>query len=318
MNATLTASGESTNHLAVNDNPAKRLLHRCPRLNLRECVAVGRCFGSRALYAPACHDDGRNYPRRHRQAGAYQEKIVTKQQIEKKIAVVKQQIQQLKPVPPPPKKSMAPPPPPPQGAHNRVLTALPTPNAVQLPDDTPPVLAGGNAALGVAINQQNQGNAVVNPPTPVPAPTPAPVEAPKPPPPAPAPVEAPRPSPPAPAPAPVEAPRPPPPAPTPAPVEVPKPPPAPKGPTKDAEAVSTIRPEIPDELKQQDFKSFVRVKVHIAADGSFTVILRTSSGNAEIDRRVLAALNKWKWKPALKDGVAIESTQLFKFEFEVS
>ena len=80
---------------------------------------------------------------------------------------------------------------------------------------------------------------------------------------------------------------------------------------------SAVNPEIPDELKRQEFKSFVRVKVNIAADGTFTVILRTTSGNQEIDRRVLAALNKWKWKPALKDGVAVDSTRLFRFDFEV-
>ncbi len=42
-----------------------------------------------------------------------------------------------------------------------------------------------------------------------------------------------------------------------------------------------MNPEIPDELKRQEYKSFVRVKVQIAADGAFTVVLRTSSGNQE-------------------------------------
>lgn len=78
-----------------------------------------------------------------------------------------------------------------------------------------------------------------------------------------------------------------------------------------------VLPEIPDSLKNQDFKSFVRVVVEIDADGSFEVTLRTSSGNQEVDRRVLDALKKWKWKAALKDGEPVKSTQRFKFEFEV-
>ena len=98
----------------------------------------------------------------------------------------------------------------------------------------------------------------------------------------------------------------------------PAPKPVPRGPTKDSEAISTVQPNIPDDLKQQDFKTFVRVKVNIQPNGSFSVTLRTSSGNAEIDKLVLDALNKWRWKPALRDGNAVESTQLFRFEFEVN
>ncbi|MBV9850953.1 MAG: TonB family protein [Armatimonadetes bacterium] len=91
----------------------------------------------------------------------------------------------------------------------------------------------------------------------------------------------------------------------------------PSGPTQDAEPSNQIKPEIPDELKQESFKTFVRVKVDIEADGGFSVTLRTSSGNSEIDRRVIEALQRWKWKPALRDGRPIRSTQRFRFEFEV-
>ncbi len=92
--------------------------------------------------------------------------------------------------------------------------------------------------------------------------------------------------------------------------------PKPKGPTKDAEPTSQPYPEIPDDLKSQSFKTFVRVSVDIDETGAFTVTLRTSSGNADVDRRVLDALKRWKWKPALKDGEPVKSTQRFKFEFE--
>jgi hypothetical protein len=72
-----------------------------------------------------------------------------------------------------------------------------------------------------------------------------------------------------------------------------------------------------DDLKRTTFKSFVQVKVEIAVNGSFTQILRPSSGNPEIDARMLSALERWTWKPELKDGVPVRSAQLFKFKFEV-
>ena len=97
----------------------------------------------------------------------------------------------------------------------------------------------------------------------------------------------------------------------------PAPTPKPSGPTREAEPSRQVQPTIPEALRQGAFKSFVRVVVEIEADGSFEVSLRTSSGNAEIDQRVLEALRKWTWKPALKSGQAIASTQRFKFEFEV-
>ena len=89
-------------------------------------------------------------------------------------------------------------------------------------------------------------------------------------------------------------------------------------PAVEAEPSEQVKPEIPDELKSTEYRSYVRVRVEIAADGSATAALKTSSGNAEIDRRVLEALSKWKWKPALLDGRAIASVRYFKFEFEVA
>src|SRR5579884_3173548 len=235
-------------------------------------------------------------------------KIVTKKQIEKKIAQIRRQRPKSEPKPLPRKEvRRAQPPkpiriaqrPPPQGAHNRVITAKPDKNAPPQPDDFQ-AQAGGNAKPGVPIAQQNPGNATTNPAQPVktqPEPNPNPPPQPQPQP-APAPVhkEETKPAP---------------------PPEVKPAPPKPKGPTKDAEPENQAQPTIPDDLKNGDFKTFVRVKVEVDADGSFTPALRTSSGNTEIDNLVLEALKKWKWKPALKDGIPVKSTQLFKFEFEV-
>ncbi len=209
-----------------------------------------------------------------------------------------------RPVPKKPKpivhKLLKPPPPqPPRPAeptHNQVVTAAPSPNAPKTDFHAP---AGGAAPLGKPV--ETQGSALVAPPPS------APVVTEKPAPPAP-PASVVTEKPPAPVDAPKTAPPPPPP-----PVEKPKP----VGPTRDAEPANTVSPEIPENLKSDSLKAFVRVKVHIQPDGSFEVILRTSSNNSEVDRLVLDALKKWKWKPALLEGEPVESTKLFKFEFEV-
>ncbi|MGO8673440.1 MAG: energy transducer TonB [Capsulimonadaceae bacterium] len=180
--------------------------------------------------------------------------------------------------PPPPRHS----PPPPPTQHHRMITA---PSKGPAPANSFTAPASGAAAPGTPVEHEQ----VTAPPPPTPVT----------PPPAPAPVQPPPP-----------APVPPPPTPKPA-------PPPPAGPTLDAQPTHQEYPEIPDELKSDDYQSFVRVRVEIEADGSFTPYLRTSSGNQEIDQRVLDALRKWKWKPALQAGTPVKSTQFFKFDFVV-
>jgi TonB family protein len=240
------------------------------------------------------------------------EKIVTKHDIQKKKETVLRKPVVI-PIPKPTPRANVPKPTPirpiktepikpaaPPTAHNNVLTAPPDKNALPKSDDHT-ALKGGNADVGKPIDQ-HLGNATTNPPvvpkveqpitpkveTKVVAPV-AKAEAPK-----------------------TESVAPP------APIEPVMPaPPKPRGPSREAQPDNQAQPEIPDDLKHGNFKSFVRVKVEIDTDGSFTPILRTSSGNADIDSRVLEALKKWKWKPALKDGISVKSVQLFKFEFEV-
>lgn len=93
-------------------------------------------------------------------------------------------------------------------------------------------------------------------------------------------------------------------------------PPPPRGPTQDAEMIYEVKPEIPEDLSAQEYQSFVRVRIAIAANGSTTAItLLTSSGNIEVDRRALAALRQCRWKPALKNGIPVSSAQIIRYEF---
>jgi len=214
-----------------------------------------------------------------------------KPKLHKKIVVIRHRVMRAPPRVrrrrvvhrPPPRH--APPP-----AHHRILTAK-GPTAARHT-----ALPGGHARLGRPIEHQNVGEGRNNnqPPTPQPQPRPEPQPQPR-----------------------SEPPSQPEPRPQPPPEPRPEPPPPPAGPTQDAQPANQVYPDIPDELKNSDYQSHVRVRVEIAADGSFTVSLVTSSGNEEIDQRVLDALKHWKWKPALQNGQPIASTQRFRFNFEV-
>jgi TonB family protein len=57
----------------------------------------------------------------------------------------------------------------------------------------------------------------------------------------------------------------------------------------------------------------VRVRFVIAADGSFDVVLRSSSGSGEVDEAVLSTARRWRWKPARRDGQAVSSSQTIRF-----
>lgn len=92
---------------------------------------------------------------------------------------------------------------------------------------------------------------------------------------------------------------------------------APGVPSVEAQPFEQIKPQIPENLRTSEYKSYVRVKVEIGADGTSVPTLKTSSGNIEIDDRVISALKKWRWRPALVDGRAVSSIRYFKFEFEV-
>ena len=219
------------------------------------------------------------------------------------------------PRPPEPQKpAKSDPLPTPETSHNRVITA-PDNKTAPKPDEHV-VQAGGNADVGKPTNQQGAGNAKTNPDVVVKKDAPKPTEPVK----QPDPPKAVKPELPA-LPSgndkkdvPIPEPQP---KPDPKPDPAPEPKPKKRGPTREAEPQDQVKPDIPDELKHGDFKSFVRVAVEVDADGNANVTLRTSSGNQEIDSRVLNALKKWKWKPALKNGEPVSSVQRFKFEFLV-
>lgn len=85
----------------------------------------------------------------------------------------------------------------------------------------------------------------------------------------------------------------------------------------DAKVVESPKPEIPDDFKDEAFKSVVTARFSIDAQGKFTVKLIDSSGNDDIDKLVMTALKKWKFKPATLDDKPVASTRKLKIELEV-
>lgn len=93
--------------------------------------------------------------------------------------------------------------------------------------------------------------------------------------------------------------------------------PAPFGPSRRAEAQNLALPDLPDDAASRTFARVVRVQARIALDGSATVAIVRGSGDEEIDDRVLAALKRWRWSPALKEGQPLASEQQFEYDLMV-
>ena len=84
-----------------------------------------------------------------------------------------------------------------------------------------------------------------------------------------------------------------------------------------ARALEQVELKIPAELREQEFRTSVRVRVDVSPSGEGEPSLRTSSGNEAIDELVLAALKQWKWQPATRNGRDIPSTLYFRFLIQV-
>jgi TonB family protein len=85
----------------------------------------------------------------------------------------------------------------------------------------------------------------------------------------------------------------------------------------DAKVIDAPRPEIPEDFKDEAFKSSVTARFSISADGKFTVKLLDSCGNADIDKLVLSTLKRWKFQPATVDDKPVASSRKLKIELEV-
>lgn len=82
--------------------------------------------------------------------------------------------------------------------------------------------------------------------------------------------------------------------------------------------VRTVAPDYPDELRREGLSGLVMVKCSIDEQGNVTETLVEKSSNAAFEKPAIAALKKWKFKPAKQDDkpVAIKVSIPIKFVFE--
>lgn len=92
-------------------------------------------------------------------------------------------------------------------------------------------------------------------------------------------------------------------------------PPAPK--SHGAVVLSSPAPKIPPDLKNEVFKTSVLIEFFVSADGSAQATLIGSSGNDELDALALTSARSWVFRPAEKDGVAMDSKVRLRVNFEV-
>ena len=82
--------------------------------------------------------------------------------------------------------------------------------------------------------------------------------------------------------------------------------------------VRTVAPEYPDELRREGLSGLVMVKCSIDEQGNVTETVVEKSSNPAFEKPAVAALKKWKFKPARQDDkpVAIKVSIPIKFVFE--
>lgn len=82
--------------------------------------------------------------------------------------------------------------------------------------------------------------------------------------------------------------------------------------------VRTVQPEYPTELRRDGVSGLVMVKCHIDEQGNVIETEVEKSSNTAFEKPAVAAVKKWKFKPAKQDGnpVGIKVSIPIKFVFE--
>lgn len=88
--------------------------------------------------------------------------------------------------------------------------------------------------------------------------------------------------------------------------------------TSAAVLIKSVSPRYPIQAKRTNQEGTVVVGYTIGTDGSVTDVKVVSSQPRHIfDREAMDAVERWKFKPAMRDGVAVESTGERRIEFKL-
>ena len=81
--------------------------------------------------------------------------------------------------------------------------------------------------------------------------------------------------------------------------------------------VKTPPPDYPYDLKRQGVSGVVAVATVVDETGAVTSCSVTKSSNVEFEAAALAAVRRWKFKPAQKDGVPVKMRVTIPIRFNI-
>lgn len=91
----------------------------------------------------------------------------------------------------------------------------------------------------------------------------------------------------------------------------------PKGETRGPLTLRQTKPVYPRSLERKGVGGTVTVLISINTKGrSTSTKVQRSSGNAQLDRAAIAAVKRWRFKPALKNGLPVTSNTAVKIVFQ--
>ncbi|MCC8393014.1 TonB family protein [Paraburkholderia sp. MMS20-SJTR3] len=90
------------------------------------------------------------------------------------------------------------------------------------------------------------------------------------------------------------------------------------GATTTARTIAQPLPTLPDDLREQAYRTVATARFTIHVDGSVDVELLKATPNPRLNGLLLESLRRWRFFPALRDGHAVESTQDIRVHFNVS
>ncbi|WP_321574900.1 energy transducer TonB [Paraburkholderia franconis] len=85
-----------------------------------------------------------------------------------------------------------------------------------------------------------------------------------------------------------------------------------------ARSISQPLPALPDDLREQAYQTVATARFTIHVDGSVDVELVKATPWPRLNQLLLKTLHRWRFFPALRDGLPVESTQEIRVHFNVS
>ncbi len=91
----------------------------------------------------------------------------------------------------------------------------------------------------------------------------------------------------------------------------------PGGADTDPEVIGDVKIPYPDEAKRADVEGPVRLKITVDFEGHVSEVIVMSGPGYGLDSAAAAALKKFKFKPAMKNGEAVSTTFVYTYRFQL-